>query len=111
MVEKNSIKFPILSRITKDILAITTSTIVSESAFSEGRRVLDEKRSRLAPHTIQICVCKKDWDQAELRTQGLKNDDDQDDDDPWMMMDTSASLLGGESAEASNQQDDDDEDK
>jgi hAT family protein/uncharacterized protein DUF4413 len=107
--KEKSLKFPILSRIAKDILAIPASTIASESAFSAGRRVLDEKRSRLAPHTIQICVCKKDWDQADVRTQGLKTDDDQDDDDPWMMMDTSASSSGGESAEASNQPYDDDE--
>ena len=109
--KEKSIKFPILSKLIKDILAVTASTVALESAFSAGRRVLNEKRSRLAPHTIQICVCKKDWDQAELRTQGLKNDDDQDDDDPWMMMDTSASLSGGESAEASNQPDDDHEDE
>ena len=74
--KEKSVKFPILSRIAKDILAIPASTIASESAFSAGRRVLDEKRSRLAPHSIQICVCKKDWDQAEIRTQGLRNDDD-----------------------------------
>ncbi|XP_057518601.1 uncharacterized protein LOC130799505 isoform X2 [Amaranthus tricolor] len=110
--KEKSVKFLILSRIAKDILAIPASTIASESAFSAGRRVLDEKRSRLAPKSIQICVCKKDWDQAEIRTQGLRNDDDQDDDDdPWMMMDTSVSSSRGESAEASNQPHDDDEDE
>ncbi|XP_057520914.1 uncharacterized protein LOC130801158 [Amaranthus tricolor] len=99
--------------ITKETHAASGSGTTSGSRQwdipSGGRRFLDEKRSRLAPHSIQICVCKKDWDQAELQTQGLKNDNDQGDDDPWMMMDTSASLSGGESAEASNQPDDDDE--
>ena len=85
-------------KIAKDIFVIPASTIALESAFSVGRRVLDEKRSRLASHTIQICVCKNDWNQAEVRTQGFKNDDDQDDDDQWMMMDTSASSSGGEPA-------------
>ena len=85
-------KFPILAKIAKDILAIPASTIASESAFSAGIRVLDEKRSRLAPDTIQMCVCKKDWDQAEQRTQGLRNDDDQEDDDPLMLMDTDTSI-------------------
>ena len=85
--------------------------LLRDYAFSAGKRVLDEKRSRLAPHTIQICVYKNDWDQVDVRTQGLKNDDDQDDDnDLWMMVDTSASL-GGEAAETSNQQDDDEDDK
>ena len=49
-----------LLRIAKDILAIPAFTITLESAFSAGKQVLDEKRSRLAPHTIPICVCKKD---------------------------------------------------
>ena len=77
-----------MAKIAKDILANPASTIASESTFSAGRRVLDEKRSRLAPDTIQMCVCKKDWDQADKRTQGLRNDNDQDADDPFMLMDT-----------------------
>jgi hAT family protein/uncharacterized protein DUF4413 len=105
---EKSVKYPILSRIAKDILAIPASTVASESAFSAGKRVLDEKRSRLAPHSIQICVCKKDWDQAEVRMQGERDEDDEEEDDPWMMMDTSASS-GAESGEASNQPNDDDE--
>ena len=85
-------KFPILAKIAKDILAIPASTIASKSAFNAGRRVLDKKRYRLGPNTIQMCVCKKDWDQAKKRTQGLRNDDDQDDDDLFMLMDTDTSI-------------------
>ena len=91
----HAIQFPILARIAKDILAIPASTIASESAFSAGRRVLDEKRSRLHPDSIEMCVCKKDWDQADKRLQGLRKDDD-DEDDPWMIMDSSdGSVTGG----------------
>lgn len=53
-------QFPILTRIASDVLAISALIIASESAFSAGRRVLDEKRSRLSPQSIEICVCKKD---------------------------------------------------
>ncbi|KAL2923520.1 putative AC9 transposase [Bienertia sinuspersici] len=70
--KNHSSKFPVLARIAKDILAIPASTIASESAFSASRRVLDEKRSRLSSESIEMCVCKKDWDQAEKRIQGLK---------------------------------------
>ena len=49
---QKSVKFLILAKIAKDILAILASTIASESAFSAGRRVLDGKRSRLALDTI-----------------------------------------------------------
>ncbi|KAL2936764.1 putative AC transposase, partial [Bienertia sinuspersici] len=52
-------KCPVLARIFKDILVILASTIASKSAFSASRRVLDEKRYRLAPQSIEIHVCKK----------------------------------------------------
>ncbi|KAL2935017.1 putative AC transposase, partial [Bienertia sinuspersici] len=70
--KNHSSKFPVLVRIAKDILAIPASTIASESAFSAGRRVLDEKRSRLSSESIEICVCKKDWDQAGREHKDLK---------------------------------------
>ncbi|KAL8134655.1 hypothetical protein AgCh_009618 [Apium graveolens] len=60
---------------------VPASTIASESAFSAGRRVLDEKRSSLAPDVVKICVRKKDWDQAAKRQQGRKNDDSDDEED------------------------------
>ncbi|KAL2898471.1 Zinc finger BED domain-containing protein RICESLEEPER 2, partial [Bienertia sinuspersici] len=41
--KNHSSKFPVLARIAKDILVIPASTIASESAFSAGRRVIDEK--------------------------------------------------------------------
>ncbi|KAL2938657.1 Zinc finger BED domain-containing protein RICESLEEPER 2 [Bienertia sinuspersici] len=44
-----SLKFPVLARIVKDILAIPASTIASKSAFTASRRDLDEKRSHLTP--------------------------------------------------------------
>ena len=69
-------------------MVVPASTIASESAFSVGRRVLDEKRTSLALDVVKICVCKEDWDQAEKR-QGLKEDDSDGEDDPWMPMDTS----------------------
>ncbi|KAL2920563.1 Zinc finger BED domain-containing protein RICESLEEPER 2 [Bienertia sinuspersici] len=50
--KNHSSKFPVLARIAKDILAIPASTIASKSAFSAGRRVLDEKRSRLSSESI-----------------------------------------------------------
>ncbi|KAL2898145.1 putative AC transposase [Bienertia sinuspersici] len=62
--KNHSSKFPVLARIATDILAILTSTITSESAFSACRRVLDEKRSYSAPQNIELYVCKKDWDQG-----------------------------------------------
>ncbi|KAL2905856.1 putative AC9 transposase, partial [Bienertia sinuspersici] len=45
----------VLARIAKDILTIPASTIAFESAFSAGRRVLDEKRSHLSSESIEMC--------------------------------------------------------
>ncbi|KAL0440619.1 UNVERIFIED_CONTAM: putative AC transposase [Sesamum radiatum] len=41
----NSHKFPILSKIARDILAVPVFTVASDSAFSTGGRVLDAFRS------------------------------------------------------------------
>lgn len=41
----NGSKYPILEKITRDILAILVSTVVSESAFSTESRIIDEYKS------------------------------------------------------------------
>ncbi|KAL2930267.1 putative AC9 transposase, partial [Bienertia sinuspersici] len=51
--KNHSSKFIVLARFAKDILTKLASTIASEFSFSVDRRVLDEKRSRLAPQSIK----------------------------------------------------------
>ena len=68
-------QFSVLAKVARDIVVVPASTIASESPYSAVRRVLDEKRSSLMPNVVKICVCKKDWDQAEKRQQGKKEDD------------------------------------
>ncbi|KAL0334041.1 UNVERIFIED_CONTAM: putative AC transposase [Sesamum angustifolium] len=57
----NSHRFPILSKIARDILAVPVSTVASESAFSTGGRVLDAFRSSLSPKIVQALICAQDW--------------------------------------------------
>ncbi|XP_012570906.1 zinc finger BED domain-containing protein RICESLEEPER 2-like [Cicer arietinum] len=57
----NSTRFPILSSVARDVLAIPVSTVASESAFSTGGRVLDPHRSNLTPSIVEVLVCTQDW--------------------------------------------------
>ncbi|CAN1127288.1 Putative AC9 transposase [Linum perenne] len=55
-----------MTEIAKDILAIPISS-VSETAFSNGGRVLDDFRSSLIPSIVEALICSEDW---------LRNPDD-----------------------------------
>ena len=57
----NSLRFPVLSMVAKDDLAIQASSVASESAFSTGGRTLDKFRSSLTPITVEILICCQDW--------------------------------------------------
>nr|XP_009797845.1 PREDICTED: zinc finger BED domain-containing protein RICESLEEPER 2-like [Nicotiana sylvestris] len=48
----NGLKFPTLQKIAPDLLAIPTSTVASESAFSTSGRLISPHRSKLHPTTL-----------------------------------------------------------
>ncbi|BAH91946.1 Os02g0828533, partial [Oryza sativa Japonica Group] len=64
----NSCKYPILSRMALDLLAVPASSVASESAFSTGSRIISDYRSRLASGTVEALVCLQDW----MRADGMK---------------------------------------
>ena len=67
----NSNKYPMLSAMARDFLAIPLSTVSSESAFSFflapgsafslSGRILIDNRSSMKSETLQALVCCKDW--------------------------------------------------
>ncbi|BBN68166.1 hypothetical protein Prudu_308S000300, partial [Prunus dulcis] len=59
----------------RDVLTTSVSTVASESAFSAGGRVLDEKRMRLTPQICEALMCLKDWEDADFRTQSFVDED------------------------------------
>nr|KAJ0192782.1 hypothetical protein LSAT_V11C800403400 [Lactuca sativa] len=54
-------RYPELASMVRDILSIPVSTVASESAFSNGGRVLDKFRSSLAHKNVEDIICAKDW--------------------------------------------------
>nr|GEZ20329.1 zinc finger BED domain-containing protein RICESLEEPER 2-like [Tanacetum cinerariifolium] len=71
----NSTRFPILSLMARDLLAIPISTVASKSIFSTSGRVLDSYRSSLGDKTIECLVCAQDWLRISLNP---KKDEDMD---------------------------------
>jgi hypothetical protein len=57
----NAPKYPILAEVARDVLIIHISTVASESAFSNGGRILNSFRSSLSPFTVEALICTQDW--------------------------------------------------
>ncbi|PIA52963.1 hypothetical protein AQUCO_01000667v1 [Aquilegia coerulea] len=72
----NKQRFPIFSMMARDVLAVPVSIVASESAFSAGRRVLSDYRSRLVPPLVEASVCLKDWFMAEDRNIAIQKEED-----------------------------------
>ncbi|KAH9671556.1 BED-type domain-containing protein [Citrus sinensis] len=62
----NGHRYPILSQIAKDVLAIPMSTVASESAFSTRGRVLDPFRSSLTHKIVESLICTQNWLRSTL---------------------------------------------
>ncbi|XP_057550584.1 zinc finger BED domain-containing protein RICESLEEPER 2-like [Amaranthus tricolor] len=54
-------RYPILKKMSKDVLAIPISTVASEYAFSTGGRILDDFRTSLTPKMAEALICAQDW--------------------------------------------------
>ncbi|CAL1412679.1 unnamed protein product [Linum trigynum] len=58
---RSGMKYPIISEIATDILAVPISTVASKSAFSTGGRVLVLFRTSLSPEVVEALICCEDW--------------------------------------------------
>ncbi|KAK4394389.1 putative AC transposase [Sesamum angolense] len=70
----NTQRFPILSKMARDVLAVPVSTVASESAFSTGGRVLDAFRSSLSPKIVQALICTQDWLRKDSKPISIEED-------------------------------------
>ncbi|KAA0047835.1 transposase [Cucumis melo var. makuwa] len=57
----NSDRFEVLGHMARYILAISVSTVASESPFSIGGHVVDSSHSSLAPKTVEALICTQNW--------------------------------------------------
>ncbi|XP_070039782.1 zinc finger BED domain-containing protein RICESLEEPER 2-like isoform X2 [Nicotiana tomentosiformis] len=72
--EIHALRFPILSELARDVLAIKISSVASECAFSTGGRILDSFRSSLTPKCVQVLVCVQDWLREEKNPISVEED-------------------------------------
>nr|GEU62759.1 zinc finger BED domain-containing protein RICESLEEPER 3 [Tanacetum cinerariifolium] len=57
----------------RDLLSVQASTVASESAFSLSGRVLSIRRTRLTSASLEMCICLKDYLDAQERIQHISN--------------------------------------
>lgn len=63
----NQSKYPVLSKIAHNILAVPTSAVTSEASFSADGCVVNEYKTRLKLDLVESLVVMKNWDQADKR--------------------------------------------
>nr|GEZ69507.1 hypothetical protein [Tanacetum cinerariifolium] len=68
----HQLKYPYLSKMAKDVLAIPVSTVASETTFSDGGRVIDPYRSALKSSTVEMLLCGGDWIRQNYRIKKSK---------------------------------------
>ncbi|KAJ3700388.1 hypothetical protein LUZ61_004093 [Rhynchospora tenuis] len=63
-------KYPVLSRLARDILAVPASTVASESTFSTSGRTLSAVRNCLNDESMEALICAQDWLRARVTEDG-----------------------------------------
>ncbi|KAI7725120.1 hypothetical protein M8C21_005152 [Ambrosia artemisiifolia] len=57
----NSERYPVLSRMAKDVLSIPISAVALESDINIDGNLLDDFRSSLSPSMVEALVCTQSW--------------------------------------------------
>lgn len=58
--KENRINYPELSLMDRDLLSILISTVISESTFSIGGRVIGKYQSSILPENAEAKLCSRD---------------------------------------------------
>ncbi|KAI3790293.1 hypothetical protein L2E82_03235 [Cichorium intybus] len=62
----NKSKYPILSKMARDILTIPVSSVGPESVFETCVKEMDRNRCELRPEMVEALYCAKDWMRCEV---------------------------------------------
>jgi hypothetical protein len=54
-------RYPTPRKVARDIFAILVTIVASESAFSTSGRIVNEHRSCLTSHMLEVLMCYQDW--------------------------------------------------
>lgn len=66
----------VVAAMARDLLAASKSMLTSKVCFGAKNKVLNETRSRTNDRYVKMCVCLKDWLDAELGVQEQGEEDD-----------------------------------
>ncbi|XP_066386548.1 zinc finger BED domain-containing protein RICESLEEPER 2-like [Miscanthus floridulus] len=76
---EHKLTFPVLCTMAKDIMSVPVSTTSSESCFSLTGRIIEERRRRLGPDTVEMLIYVKDWELGEEKGQHTVEDEEYED--------------------------------
>ena len=66
--------FPILSKMTRDLLTPSVYTIASESSFSIVANIIGNMRTTLTAKMLETLTRLKDWEDGRMRLQTLEDE-------------------------------------
>ena len=73
------VSYPLLALVAKEFLAVQATSATCERLFSEGRRVINYRRSRLTAESVEVLITLKSWySNEDLRAEdddGYNSDD------------------------------------
>ncbi|XP_010445645.1 PREDICTED: zinc finger BED domain-containing protein RICESLEEPER 2-like [Camelina sativa] len=59
-------KYPILSKMARDVFVMQVSSVSSKSAFSTSGRIIEPCRSCLTPYMVEVLMCTAQWMKQDI---------------------------------------------
>ena len=85
------VSYPLLALVAKEFLAVQATSAACERLFSEGRRVINYRRSRLTIESVEVLIMLKSWYSNE--DLGAEDDDSYNSDDGPLVVNVDSSNI------------------